>query len=340
MVDLLGNLSERIKGKLGPFILVIGTTDVSLIPGISFAGASPELTMFTPAADAEFLMTGKCKVIDSVPVTPDGIPTPALITRASLSFLKVTRLIANAGSRVNPKIPFINLNGEPGKDIRYGGLRREVGEGILEQGVILGENLKSDIIYIGESVPGGTTTAAAVLSGLGYDGVSLVSSSSPVNPKELKKRVVDQALKSAPKETLERIFWLSDPVLIAVAGIALGFKGVTVLSGGTQMAAVAAILKELDKGKLSNVGIATTRWIINDSSSNLYSLAKEIGINLTYSNVSFAESKFNGLRAYEQGYVKEGVGAGGSMVMSLSSGVSSQELVRRIEEVYSSLINA
>ncbi len=32
------------------FTLIIGTTDVSLIPGITIAGATPELTMFTPAA--------------------------------------------------------------------------------------------------------------------------------------------------------------------------------------------------------------------------------------------------------------------------------------------------
>ncbi|MEM3317532.1 MAG: TIGR00303 family protein, partial [Metallosphaera sp.] len=55
LVNLLGNLSERISTKSPSFLLVIGTTDVSLIPGVTIAGATPELTMVTPAADAEYL---------------------------------------------------------------------------------------------------------------------------------------------------------------------------------------------------------------------------------------------------------------------------------------------
>lgn len=72
IVDHIGNLSEKLKGKRTSFVLVIGTTDVSLIPGITVAGATPELTMFTPAADAEYLITGACRVIRGVPVTLTG----------------------------------------------------------------------------------------------------------------------------------------------------------------------------------------------------------------------------------------------------------------------------
>lgn len=340
IVDHIGNLSEKLKGKRTSFVLVIGTTDVSLIPGITVAGATPELTMFTPAADAEYLITGACRVIRGVPVTPDGIPTPALLSRASLSLVNVNRIIVNAGTRVAPMIPFMELHGEPGRDIRRGGIRREIAERILENAMILGESQRDEVLVVGESIPAGTTTAAAVLTGLGFDGVEIVSSSSPNNPKDLKRRVIEEALRNAPANGRERIYWLSDPVILAVAGLALGFRGMTILAGGTQMAAVSALIRELDPKKLQNVGIITTKWVIHDSTAKLVELAKTLGVKLSHASVDLSQSQYEGLRVYERGFVKEGVGAGGSMALAMANGISSGELAKRIDEFYSDLINA
>jgi NaMN:DMB phosphoribosyltransferase len=122
------------------FTLTIGTTDVSLIPGITIAGAKPELTHFTPAADAEYLLLGKCRVINTVPMTPDGKPTPALITRAALRLINAGVLVVNAGSRVKPLIPHVDLQGEPGLDIiKSDALRRNVVERMVDNGLVLGE---------------------------------------------------------------------------------------------------------------------------------------------------------------------------------------------------------
>ncbi|WP_054836743.1 nicotinate mononucleotide-dependent phosphoribosyltransferase CobT [Metallosphaera hakonensis] len=341
MIDSIGSLSERIRGKKAKFLLVIGTTDVSLIPGITVAGATPELTMFTPAADAEYLITGKCKVINGVPITPDGIPTPALLTRASLSFMNIDKLVVNAGARVTPRIPYLDLHGEPGQDIRNGGIRKEVGERIIENGITLGESLSDEgILVIGESIPAGTTTAAAVLTGLGFDGIKTVSSSSPNNPKDIKRAIVEEAIRKSPSNLMDRIFWLSDPVLLGVSAVTIGFKGLVILAGGTQMTAVAAIVKELEPRRLSEIGIVTTRWVVRDSSASIVEASKEIGVNLSYSNVNLSGSQYEGLRVYERGFVKEGVGAGGSMALALSNGSSEGELVKRIDEYYSDLINA
>ena len=46
----------------------------------------------------------------------------------------------------------------------------------------------SDLIVVGESIPGGTTTALAVLRALGIDARFKVSSSMPENPHNLKTR--------------------------------------------------------------------------------------------------------------------------------------------------------
>ncbi|WP_404809760.1 MULTISPECIES: nicotinate mononucleotide-dependent phosphoribosyltransferase CobT [Metallosphaera] len=340
IVDHIGNLSDALKGKKSTFVLVIGTTDVSLIPGITVAGATPELTMFTPAADAEYLITGSCKVIKGVPVTPDGIPTPALLSRASLSLINVSKIIVNAGARVAPKISFVDLHGEPGRDIRKGGVRREVAENIITNATVLGENLSEEVLVVGESIPAGTTTAAAVLTGLGFNGVEIVSSSSPNNPKELKRKVVEEAVRSAPKDMTERIYWLADPVILAVAGLAMGFRGLTILAGGTQMAAVSAVIKELSPEKLNSVGIITTKWIVNDTTARLMELVKTLGVKLSHANLDLSQSQHEGLRVYERGFVKEGVGAGGAMALAMANGVTSENLVKKIDAFYSDLINA
>ncbi|AWR93471.1 nicotinate mononucleotide-dependent phosphoribosyltransferase CobT [Acidianus brierleyi] len=336
MVDVIGNFSEKISGKRSLFLLVIATTDVSLIPGITIAGATEELTLFTPAADAEFLVLGKCKVINSVPVTPTGIPTPAIITKASLSLLNIPKLVVDAGSKIKPNIPYISLNGEPGKDIRKRSLDPITAERIIENGITLGNELSKnfELLVIGESIAAGTTTAMATLLGLGYDAIDKVSSASPENPKEIKRKVVLEAIKDLPSNFIDKISKLADPMLLGVAGITVGFKGNVLLAGGTQMTAASAIIKEINKKKMNDIGIGTTRWIINDKSSDIISLSKEVGVNLSYVNLDFSASKFDGLKAYERGYVKEGVGAGGSSLLATLNGITEANILKRIEEIY------
>lgn len=322
------------------FILVIGTTDVSLIPGITVAGATPELTHFTPAADAEFLVRGKCTVINTVPVTPDGIPTPAIISRASLELVKISKYVVNAGSRIIPYLPFIDLHGEPGGDIRRASLSVDAASRIVENGTTLGEELSKsyDLLIIGESIPAGTTTAMAVLVGLGYDALDKVSSASPVNPKDLKRKIVLEATKDLPTNILSRLAKLSDPVLLGVAGIALGFNGKILLAGGTQMTAAAAIIKEFDKNKLSNVAIGTTKWIVNDMSADIISLAKQVGVPVLAAWLDFSNSRYQGLRVYEKGYVKEGVGAGGTSIFAMSKGHTNTDILDKVEKIYESIV--
>jgi len=46
-------------------------------------------------------------------------------------------------------------------------------------------------------------------------------------------------------------------------------------------------------------------------------------------NPKLEDSKFDGLRAYSKGFVKEGVGAGGSMIASiLKTGIDSKKLLK------------
>ncbi|ACB39246.1 nicotinate mononucleotide-dependent phosphoribosyltransferase CobT [Pyrobaculum neutrophilum] len=306
-------------------VVVVGTTDVSLIPGISIAGPSPEATHYTPALDVEYLLTGRPKTLDVVPVTPDGIPTPAVVTRALTGDLP--KLVVDAGSRIPPKIPRVVLGGVPGGDIRRGAMPREAAEEVAANGRLLGRQLaRWGRVAIGESIPGGTTTAMAILLALGYDAWGRTSSASPDNPKELKARVVKEALARVkpPLDAVTAASEVGDPVHLAVASIALGVAeggGEVVLAGGTQMAAAAALYKALG-GDVERLAVATTRWILEDKSADFLGLMREVGVRRVYaSRSSFGGSRCRGLRAYDRGYVKEGVAMGYALWRAESSGV-------------------
>ncbi|BBG22780.1 hypothetical protein IC006_0064 [Sulfuracidifex tepidarius] len=319
------------------FTLIIGTTDVSLIPGITIAGATPELTMFTPAADAEFLINGRCQVINGVPITPDGIPSPAIISRASLNLTGVPSLVVNGGTRIKPTgIPFIEVGGEPGKDIREGALDKEVMIRMRENAERLGRQLSRgfDTLIIGESIPAGTTTALSTLLALGYKAFGKVSSASPNNPVEIKESVVKQALIDLPEDKIEKLSRVSDPMIITASALAEGFENRVVLAGGTQMTAVAAVIKEFSPGKVKDLSIWTTRWIIEDKRSDIIGLASEVGVKVDVSQLDFSSSKIDGLKAYDKGYVKEGVGAGGLSLLAMKMGFTKEEVMREVEKVY------
>jgi len=178
---------ERLIGKRPLFICTVGTTETAKIPGISAAGKYPELTDCTPPADVELLLLGRCKCIPGVPVTPEGIPTPALITMSALKLAGIPALVASGGLKINPHVPFLDLGGSPGRDIRTGKAMDNVEE-VMKRAEVAGENLAktADYLVVGESIPGGTTTALGVLLAMGIDAREKVSSSMPGNPHELK----------------------------------------------------------------------------------------------------------------------------------------------------------
>src|SRR3989304_3389321 len=98
---------DEMRGKKPLFICTIATTETGKISGISAAGKYPEFTDYTPPADAELLLLGKCKCIAGVPVTPGGIPTPALLPMSVLLVDAEPLKVASRRSRVKPYIPFL-----------------------------------------------------------------------------------------------------------------------------------------------------------------------------------------------------------------------------------------
>jgi len=340
--------AERLLEKLSSrtlFSVVAGSTKTSTIPGISIAGPSPEATLYTPTLDVEYLLAGKPVTLDVVPVSPEGLPTPALITRAVLEAIGGPVLVVNAGCAYEPRVPHVAL---PSR--RMGGrideepaLPRGTARKLYEEARLLGSKIarRLDVLVVGETIPGGTTVAAAIVEALGYRGLGRVSSSSAKNPHDLRTRVVLRALERIRglSDVFEKIDEVGDPVHVSIAGLARGAAeaGAMVgLAGGTQMAAVLAILARTSPGTLDSVGVLTTPWIVNDTTSDMAGLVRDIApsVPVIATRFSFQGTRYSGLRAYDEGFVKEGVGAGGALVLGVAHGLGLGELRRLIEEEY------
>jgi uncharacterized protein (TIGR00303 family) len=343
---------KELEGKNPLFVCTIATTETAKISGISAAGKYPEFTDYTPPADAELLLLGKCKCIKGVPVTPEGIPTPALITMSALKLAGIPVLVASGGLKVKPQIPFLDLGGNPGNDVRTGNAVDNVEE-VIQRAAIAGENLAktADYVIIGESIPGGTTTALGVLSAMGISAEGKVSSSMPDNPHDLKTETVraglsasGEAFGSLAKNPIKAIACLGDPMMPAFAGLVIGAAAQVpvLMAGGTQMSAIIAIVKSLNPGVLCNVAIGTTRWVISDRSSDLKGIVAQISdVPILAADLDFGPSRFAGLKAYETGIVKEGVGAGGAAIAAMAKvggAVTKDMLLKEIERNYALLM--
>jgi len=133
-------------------------------------------------------------------------------------------------------------------------------------------------------------------------------------------------------------------VIAAFAGLVLGAadKVPVLMAGGTQIGAVLAVIKALNLDVLDNVAIGTTRWIIADKTADLKGIITQIAdIPILAADLNFSQSRFEGLRAYEAGVVKEGVGAGGAATaaMAKSEGsITKDTLLREIERNYQQLV--
>ena len=326
------------------FLLCIANTDLSKIPNLSAAGANPEAINYTVPCDAEFLFWGKCLSTSALPVDPEGHPTPAIFSRAAREEANFPVMVLRAGSFLPPKCPYVEMGSKPGSNPLENPAVDEV-EKIYSWAKELGNVLASTnpLLVIGESIPGGTTSAFLVLKALGYDG--MVSSASPHNPSNLKLEVWEKCCsKYGIKEGgfrgrgLEAVALLGDPMQAAVSGLAMGSyaKSRLILAGGTQMLAIAAVLR--NEGYDGMIELATTKYVASDSSANFAKLAEELGVKAHVVSMDLSQSPFRGLSDYEKGYVKEGVGAGGALWYANYLGVPLERVLRRTEQIYEDLM--
>jgi uncharacterized protein (TIGR00303 family) len=322
----------EISFKKPIFGLVLGNTLLSTVPGVSGAGPSPENTLFTPILDAELVLTGAITSLPLSPNTPTGCPTPASISRSIVQLTGISPVFINAGLKHSPTVPCIDVYGEAGGDPRIGDAVPRARQ-LFDRGRYLGSLLSrySDLLVLGECVPGGTTTALCVLRGLGY--AARVSSSFVDNPHSLKDDICsvvqERIYKDGVTKPLDVVRYAGDPMIAVAAGIAKEYTGSLILAGGTQMLAVAAVLSRMgEKMPL----IVTTTYVRDDTSASFTSTLGEVGADACYVDPDFGDLGHAGLARYCIGEVKEGMGAGGAMFLAYLMGYSPDTITRAILE--------
>lgn len=368
---------DRLSQSQPAFVLVVAHTDTVALPGLSAAGATDELRLLTATADAEILEHGRAHCLTSgVPSHPSGIPGPSILVRAAFDQLPgLPYRCVDAGLRQAPAIVALHrlAAATPAQAVSTGAaLPRSIVVALIEEAYALGQSwgrqyqLEGRYLIVAESVPGGTTTALGLLLGLGIAAIGKVSSSIPGGADRLKLLAIAQGLggRSFRQDPLGAVAAIGDGMQPVAAAIALGAAAFcpVVLGGGTQMAAVLALLGlGRDQGLLGlgaraealpweqlnqRLGLVTTRWVSEDSASDLAGLAEAIeavcpllAVPYLALDLSLGRSRYAALRAYEQGFVKEGVGAGAALLAAcLGLDCAPGELLGPIEAVYERLV--
>jgi uncharacterized protein (TIGR00303 family) len=316
-------------------ILFGGSTYISKINGITAAGATEELTFLTPPIDMEILEEGRAKSIDAPPTTPDGIPSPSIVTKACLDMINTNSISVNAGLLFKPKSPFIETWLVPALDGSESIALPQMSRAV-EIGKMLGRQYltKGRKIMISESVPGGTTTAQAVLNLLGLD--IKASSSMKNNPQNIKDNVIKKMIQrhGIQNDPLKSVNRVGDYMQSIVLGFLCENDGASVImAGGTQMAAIYYMASELNF-PMEDVQVWTTDMVMKESADTLNQLVPKE--NIKFSSVNFSNSTHVGLRKYQEGHVREGAGMGASLLLAKSKH-SESEVWNSVDKMYNSV---
>jgi len=349
------------------FLLVLAGSLTAEVEGISAAGATVASRKYTAVADADFLLTGP-NVSRKWPLPPlqAGI-SPALISHVASELLRLSPRVLPVGLSETPSPPYFEIESPslgPSDCLSTGkAMTLQRVEDLWAKGFAMGSTLRSPLL-LAECVPGGTTTALAVLTGLGMPVGEVVSGSNRIPPMRLKKNLVSKGLalgeitsNSSPQKVLAAV---GDPFQPLAAGLILGARkaGMPVLlGGGSQMVAVlgislAALNPKQRAGFVKEISIGTTAWLAEEvigRSSSQSSFCDLIQLLCDYFDVDllglscglrFHNSSKKVLRDYELGFIKEGVGAGALALLAQVHGISCQQLLEDCDSAVDQLINS
>lgn len=318
-----------------PLLLLAGT-ETAAVEGISAAGATPDSRRRTAAADAELLLRGPLGARPhALPPLPAGV-SPALISHVVVDALGLEPLLVDLGCCEAPAVPHLRPAGPAGGGVAAclssgSALTLQRVEALLELGRRWGERLVAGgrPLLLAECVPGGTSTAQALLSGLGLEVDGLVSGSLRQPAHGLKSALVRRGLEAAglPTEApaaavVAAVGDAMQPLAASLTLTAAAAGLPVLLAGGSQMAAVLALALALAPASQRetlalHAAVVTTAWVAEETGSDLQRLLERIGRRWRVEPLAFAAGLHFGagchraLRDYERGYVKEGVGAGG-----------------------------
>jgi len=347
-------------------LLVLAATRTAEHEGISAAGSTAASRRYTALADAELLIHGPAGQRRwPLPPLPAGV-SPALLSHVAARRLKLKPQVAALGLVQTPDFPHLDiepLDQGPSACLSSGAampLQRV--QHLWAQGELLGRRLQRPLV-VAECVPGGTTTAQAVLTALGVEVAHLISGSALHPPQQLKQELVSRGLQRASlgaHPAAEQILAaVGDPFQAFTVGVLVGAvssRQPLLLGGGCQMLAVLALamqaLPTSQRGRLvAQVLIGTTGWLADEGAAIAGQSPFEGLVEATAGHVAaalsvlacgvrFRDSAHQPLRDYERGYVKEGVGAGALLLLAQLRGCSCADLVLDCERALEQLLSS
>jgi uncharacterized protein (TIGR00303 family) len=346
-------------------LLLLAATRTAEQEGISAAGATPAARRMTALADAELLLKGPLVAPRwPLPTLPAGV-SPALLSHAVAARLGLQPQVAAVGLMSQPDFDYLQLEYPdlgPADCLSSGAaMPQDRVNHLWQQGEKLGAGLQRPLV-LAECVPGGTTTAQAVLTALGFEVGDLISGSARQPPKRLKSALVAQGLRNADLSkgcSAEQVLGaVGDPFQVVATGLLVGAvrsQQPVLLGGGSQMLAVLALAlhalpKPAGAALLRQVLVGTTAWLADEGASAggtspldrlVDAIGARFGASLAVfaSGVHFHSSAYQALRDYELGYVKEGVGAGASLLLAQLRGVSRRVLVEDCDHAMGQLLS-
>ncbi len=334
---------RKIKNTSFQFFLISAYTKTAEIDNITSAGLAG-LVEYTPPLDMEVLYYGRPLSMPDIPKMPSGPPSPVIITSAIKQLVDFPISYIDVGLKIRPKCPITVIQSKVAKSILEGS---DIdAQELFNDGLRYASEVKdyAHTFILSECVPSGTTTAYAVSKALGYScDDSFSSSNSDEKTKSLKRDVVNKAISLFGKDVktvFDAIRYLGDPMQAFLSGMAVGLNQLgkmVILGGGTQMLTIYSILKKLDKPiDFTNIALMTTKWVAEDKYSDMKGLLSRIDkdLNAFYADFDFKESKFKNLNLYDNGYVKEGVGAGSIICYAYLKGISKKAILNQIEKLY------
>lgn len=335
--------SSPLTGKRADFLLAASLTHTCGIPGITQAGIPGKIAL-TPTLDAEFISSGKVVSIDDLAETATGIPTPGLLTRAVHTLVPFVSLeILDLGMHVRPqecKVHDLGILSSPSilDDKPFDA------EAVFDKGRAFGRNYEpaGDYVIVGESTPGGTTTAQAAMRALDFDTDGLFASSFREVPIDIKTSVIETALGKLrdSMSVFEKLGHTADNMLMFVAGFILeaSRRFEVVLGGGTQMAAALLIADRLaTRGMIAHdprhISLNTTKWIVQDDKSSIDALLEKLNfpVKAGYADFLYSDAAIPVLKLYDEGEVKEGVGAGAAIAYAYAHGITQKQITVQVE---------
>ncbi len=311
------------------FILIVASTELVKHPGISAAGANHRELALTSARDAEYIYSGNT----TLPVSPSGIVSPALISKACLDLLGYDIKIVDAGSIIPPQCPHESLADFFASDpcTENAAIDFQKAEKLYQKAFDFAQNSFNNYqeLIIAESVVAGTTTALGLLTALGHSCFDMVSSSIPQGNHQLKNQIIKKAWSQNTLSSQEikqnpilAAASMGDGMQIVACAFMQTFQGRVTLAGGSQMLAVKALSDAVSVKK--DLVLSPSPWIIDDKSASFLNLVEKISpqtkleyikrkdvLLLDSLNQAIQNPKFSTIvENYNQGHVKEGVGMG------------------------------